>query len=88
MQTQTVTKQAQVTEALLAGEQLTAAQISERFGVKNPTATISNIRFSGYAVYGNQRKNSKGEVKTFYRIGRPSRAVVAAGYRAIAAGLV
>jgi hypothetical protein len=88
MQTQTMTKQARVTEALLSGEELTAKQISARFGVANPTATISDIRFSGIPVYANQRKNSKGEVVTRYRVGKASRQIVAAGYRALAAGMV
>jgi hypothetical protein len=85
--TKIVTKQARLTEALLAGEQLTAAQITARFGIMNPTATVSDIRFAGVPVYANQRKNSKGEVKTFYRTGKASRAVIAAGYRALALGL-
>jgi hypothetical protein len=84
---QTVTKQARLTEALLSGEQLTAAQIEARFGIKNPTATISDIRFSGIPVYANQRKNAKGQVVTRYRVGKASREVVAAGYRALAMGL-
>ena len=83
----TETKQARVLEALQNGEQLTAKQISARFGVKNPTATISDIRFSGYAVYANPSKDTKGRVTTKYRIGKPSRAIVAAGYRAMALGL-
>ena len=82
-----VTKQSRVLEALQSGEQLTAKQISSRFGVKNPTATISDIRFSGYAVYANPSKDTKGRVTTKYRIGKPSRAIVAAGYRAMALGL-
>lgn len=85
---QTETKQSRLTEALLNGEQLTVKQISARFGIANPTATISDIRFSGIPVYANQRKNSKGEVVTRYRVGKASRAVVAAGYRALASGLV
>jgi hypothetical protein len=88
MQTQTMTKQARVTEALLSGEELTAKQIAARFGVANPTATISNIRFSGIPVYANQRKNSKGEVVTRYRVGKASRQIVAAGYRALAQATV
>jgi hypothetical protein len=83
-----ITKKERLTEALLAGEQLTAAQIKARFDIANPTATISDIRFSGYAVYANARKNSKGDSKTFYRIGKPSRRIVAAGYRALQLGLV
>jgi len=81
------TKQSRLTEALLNGEELTASQIEARFGIKNPTATISDIRFSGVPVYANQRKNSHGEAKTFYRTGKASRKIVAAGYRAIALGL-
>lgn len=85
---QVMTKQARVTEALLSGEQLTAKQIAARFGVANPTATISDIRFSGIPVYANTRKNSKGTSVTKYRVGKASRAIVAAGYRAMANGLV
>ena len=84
---QTITKQQKVTEALLSGEQLTAKQITARFGVANPTATISDIRFSGIPVYANSRKNSKGQTVTRYRVGKASRQVVAAGYRALALGL-
>ncbi len=88
MQTQTITKQARVTEALLSGEQLTAKQIAARFGVANPTATISDIRFSGIPVYANTYKNSKGQSVTKYRVGKASRQIVAAGYKALALGLV
>jgi hypothetical protein len=84
---QTSTKQSRLTEALLNGEELTSAQIESRFGIANPTATISDIRFSGVPVYANKRKNSRGELKTFYRTGKASRKIVAAGYRAIALGL-
>lgn len=85
---QTMTKQSRLTEALLNGEQLTAKQIAARFSIANPTATISEIRFSGIPVYANTSKNSKGESVTRYRVGKASRKVVAAGYRALAAGLV
>ena len=85
---QTMTKQARVTEALLNGEQLTAKQIAARFGVKNPTATISDIRFGGVPVYANTRKNAKGNSVTRYRVGKASRRVISAGYRALALGLV
>lgn len=87
-QTQTQTKLSRVTEALLNGEQLTAKQITARFGVANPSATISDIRFSGIPVYANTRKNAKGESVTRYRAGKASREIVAAGYRALASGLV
>ena len=81
-------KTAKLFAALNAGESLTEAQIAHRFGLKNPRATVSAMRLNhGIAIYGNQAKDSKGNTVTKYRIGRPTRAVVAAGYRAIALGL-
>ena len=83
-----MTKSSKLLSALQAGEQLTSAQISARFGIKNPTATVSDLRFSGYAIYANKHKDTKGRETTKYRLGTPSRRVIAAGYRAMAAGLV
>jgi predicted ArsR family transcriptional regulator len=88
MTTVTVTKQERLLEALRNGEQLTAAQIKARFGIANPTATVSDLRFNGFAVYANRRTDSNGRTTTKYRLGTPSRAVVAAGYKALSAGLV
>lgn len=83
------TKQGKLFKALvLDRETLTPAQISKRFGIKNPTATISDIRQRGYAIYGNQRKAGNGVTVTEYRHGEASRKMVALAYRAMAAGLV
>lgn len=79
------TKSQALLEALQNGEQLTAKQITHRFGIANPTATVSDLRFGGYAIYANKRTNKRGETYTKYRLGTPSRAVVAAGYKALAA---
>jgi hypothetical protein len=78
-----MTKQERLLQAFRKGEQLTSAQIKARFGVKNPTATVSDLRYAGYAVYANQHTDTKGRVSTKYRLGMPSRAVIAAGYRAL-----
>ena len=78
------TKSHALLEALQNGEQLTAKQITHRFGIANPTATVSDLRFAGFAVYANKRTNRRGETYTKYRLGTPSRAIVAAGYRALA----
>lgn len=80
-----------VLEALENGEQLTAAQMTARYGVKNPHETVRSLRNSGYAIYLNKSKNSKGEVTHKYRLGKPTRAIVAAGIAALGvkeAGLV
>lgn len=79
------TKIQRVLTALVDGEELTANQIRARFGAGNPHEVVRQIRLKGYAVYSNARKNSKGDLKNFYRLGTPSRAVVAAGYRALGA---
>ena len=79
------TKTQRLIDALQTGEEHTSKQISARFGIANPTATVSDLRLrQGYAVYANQRTDTKGRVTTKYRIGAPRRAVVAAGYRALA----
>jgi len=83
------TKQGKLFQALVLNkETLTPAQISKRFGIKNPTATISDIRARGYAIYGNQRKAGNGVTVTEYRHGEASRKMVAIAYKAMAAGLV
>lgn len=83
-----MTKQEALLKAFQNGEQLTAKQITSRFGIANPTATVSDLRFAGFAVYANKRTNRRGDTYTKYRLGTPSRAVVAAGYRAMSMGLV
>jgi len=55
------TKQYKLFQALvLNGETLTEAAITNRFGIKNPTATISTIRQRGFAVYAKSRKAGNG----------------------------
>ena len=82
------TMKAAVLETLKNNERgVTAAQLEAWLSVGNVRATISDLRFDGYAIYANKNTDTKGRTKTFYRLGRPSRAIVAAGYRAMALGL-
>ena len=84
-----VTKESRVLNALMTIDKgLTGAQMSSRFGVANPTAMVTVLRQKGFAIYANRRTNKGGETRTFYRLGTPSREIVAAGYRARASGLV
>lgn len=83
------TKQGKLFKALvLDKEVLTESQIASRFGIANPTATISVIRNRGYAVYSNSRKAGNGVHVTEYKHGEASRKMVAAAYKAMALGLV
>ena len=80
------TKTFKVFSALQAGKALTASQAS-KLGVKNLSAEVSRIRAHGFAVYTNSRKAGNGVNVTEYVLGKPSRNLVAAGYRALAAGI-
>jgi hypothetical protein len=84
----TETKTYKLFNALYAGEKVTASQAEKRFGIKNISAEVSRIRSAGYAVYANQRTAGNGVRVTEYVIGKPSRKIVAAGYKALALGLV
>ncbi len=82
------TKTFKLFSALTNGERVSASQAAKRFGIKNISAEVSRVRQAGFAVYANTRRAGNGVQVTEYRIGTPSRKLVAAGYRAMALGLV
>ena len=83
--TTNVTKTAKVLAALENGTELTGKQIEARYSVGNARALISSIRMQGYPVYLNKRVSTfDGETYSKYRLGTPTRSVVAAGYQALA----
>jgi len=82
------TKTFKLFTALHNGESVSASQALKRFGIKNISAEVSRVRQAGFAVYANSRKAGNGVQVTEYRIGKPSRKIVAAGYKAMALGLV
>ena len=55
-----------VLNALRDGEELTAKQISSRFGVSNPRDTVHSIRQKGYAVNLIETTDTKGRTKLKY----------------------
>ena len=82
----TKTQAEKVATALVNGAELTAKQISARYGVKNVRAVISKLRSEGYSIYLNKRVSSfDGETYMKYMLGTPTKAVVAAGYAALRA---
>tara|TARA_R100001129_G_scaffold164219_1_gene130250 strand:+ start:1449 stop:1733 length:285 start_codon:yes stop_codon:yes gene_type:complete len=62
---------------------LTANQMRSKFGVKNPSAMVDTLRKKGYAIYLNSKKAANGTKVSFYRLGKPTRAMVAAGVLAL-----
>jgi hypothetical protein len=81
------TKTFKLYTALQNGDRVTASQASKRFGIKNISAEVSRIRQSGFAVYANSRIAGNNVKVTEYRLGTPSRKLIAAGYKAMALGL-
>lgn len=70
--------------ALQNGSELSVAQAINRFGFECPssvTGAVSVLRSRGYAIYSNT--NANGVTK--YRIGTPTKSVVAAGYAVLGA---
>jgi hypothetical protein len=48
----------------------------------------SRLRQAGFVVYANKRTAGNGVRVTEYRTGKASRAIIAAGYKAMALGIV
>ena len=70
--------QTSVLKTLKSGRQFTAGQLAGLFRTSEATVTarISELRAKGYSIYSNVAKNGK----TAYRLGTPSRAMVAAAF--------
>ena len=64
--------------ALLRGESVTWKQAQSKFNLSRPRAVVDKIREEGHCVYINKNKSG-----TYYRIGTPSKAVIAAGFAAL-----
>ena len=60
-----------------SGASISAGQARGLFGVTSLGARVSELRSDGYAIYTNVAKNGA----TIYRLGTPSRAMVAAAYQ-------
>ena len=65
---------------LQSGKTVTAKQITARFGLANPHEAVRQLRMKGYAVYANNSTLWNGETTTRYRLGTPSRKMIAAAY--------
>jgi|TARA_B100001778_G_C18420918_1_gene553216 predicted transcriptional regulator len=61
---------------------LTANQMRSKFGVKNPSAMVDTLRKKGYSIYRNSKKVSGSKV-SFYRLGKPTKEIIAAGIMAL-----
>lgn len=72
-----MSKQETLLKHLQAGKQFTAKQITASFGLKNPHEAVRKLREQGYCVYSNTATLSNGTEAVKYRIGTPSRKIIA-----------
>jgi len=72
-----MSKQDLLLKHLQAGKSFTSKQISASFGIAHPASAVRALREQGYCVYSNTAKLSTGTVATKYRLGKPSRRIVA-----------
>jgi hypothetical protein len=71
-----MTQNERIIKYLSTGRTLTAEQARNRFGVRNLRARVNDLRNDGFCVYTNRDNDGVS-----YRMGTPSRAIVAAAYR-------
>jgi len=71
-----LTKTQRVLNLLEKGQPVSWKTLRDRFELKTPRAMIDKLRLEGNMIYIN--KTSKG---TTYRIGKPSKAIIAAGIK-------
>lgn len=74
-----VSKTQKVLNLLLSGKEITWKSLRQKFDLRSPTSMIGKLRNQGVMIYTN-KSSTKG---VSYRVGAPSKAVIAAGQRAL-----
>lgn len=82
-----MSKQAKLLASFQNGNELTAKQISAQFGIKDAYSAIRNLREDGHCIYGNEKTLYTGESSTKYRLGTPSKRMVALAARIVGANV-
>jgi hypothetical protein len=72
-----MSKHSKLLNHLQSGHEVTAKQITGTFGLKNAGRAVHYLREQGHCVYANRVTLSDGTEGTKYRIGKPSRSMVA-----------
>ncbi len=80
-----MSKQAKLLAAFKSGNTFTAKQITASFGIKDAYSAIRNLREAGHCIYGNPATLYTGEQTTKFRLGTPSRRMVAIASRMVGA---
>ena len=64
--------------AMLRGESVTWSEAQNKYNLSKPRAVVDKILEEGHCDYINKNKSG-----TYYRIGTPSKALIAAGFAAL-----
>ena len=72
-----MTKAQRLLNFLESGATATPRQIQRMFGIANPSAMVYKLRTEGHCIYANPAKLKDGTEVTKYRLGTPSKALVA-----------
>ena len=73
-----LSKKQKVLNLLSKGDNVALSTIQNRFELESPRSMIDTLRAEGYMIYGNRVNGKK-----YYRMGTPTRAIVAAGIKAL-----
>ena len=74
MSTKTLTKKAKVLKLLSKGTPVSWTTLRNKFDLTSPRAMVDQLRTEGHMVYVNQTSNG-----TSYRLGTPTKSILAAG---------
>ena len=73
-----LSKKQKVLNLLSKGDNVAWSTIQTKFELESPRSMIDTLRAEGYMIYGNRVGGKK-----YYRMGVPTRAIVAAGIKAL-----
>ena len=73
-----ISKTQKVLNLLNSGAEITWKTLRQKFDLRSPTSMIGKLRNQGVMIYTNKSKSGVS-----YRVGTPSKAVIAAGQRAL-----
>ena len=73
-----LSKKQKVLNLLSKGNNVAWSTIQNKFELESPRSMIDTLRAEGYMIYGNRVSGKK-----YYRMGTPTRAIVAAGIKAL-----
>ena len=73
-----LSKKQKVLNLLSKGENVAWKTIQSKFDLESPRSMIDTLRAEGYMIFGNRVNGKK-----YYRLGTPTRAIIAAGIQAL-----